>query len=205
MTVAMSIMVRFLLILVCDWLRISFPDIKTNNVMAVLPRSHNRESLVKDIQTCIKTHPTETYESLSLPQLVPEPIICVKSQPLPDMGLLPDLTKPVGKRLTAPWQPAVFRPPESIVGFPWSTPSDVWAVGRMAFELVADYHVFMQDDFDQATHIQKITELIGKIPSTFLSECPWGYNHFNRDVRFKLITFLTMPDIFPGELLKVKD
>ncbi|KAG7445537.1 kinase-like protein [Guyanagaster necrorhizus] len=140
-------------------------DIKTNNIMAVLPGSRNRASLSKDIQSYIETHPAETYEPLRLPGLTPEPIVTVKSQLLPDMDLRPDLSnlniklidfgeaEPAGKRLMKSSQPSVFRPPESILGFSWSTPSDIWAVGCIAFELVADYHLFSQEDFDRAMHI----------------------------------------------------
>ncbi len=56
--------------------------------MSVLPGGR----LVKDIQTYIKNHPPETYEPLSLPRFTSQPIITVKSQPLPDIGLLPDLS-----------------------------------------------------------------------------------------------------------------
>ncbi len=95
-------------------------------------------------------------------------------------------------------QPSIFCPPESILGFSWSTPSDIWAVGCMvsswptcrqslndssqAFELAGDYHLFRQDDdFNEAVHIQKITECVGKIPSTFLVDCRCGSRYFDRE------------------------
>ncbi len=53
---------------------------------------------------------------------------------------------------------------------------------RQAFELVGDYHLFPQDgDFNEAIHIQKIVERIGKIPSTFLVDCRCGSRYFDRD------------------------
>ncbi|KAK0452472.1 kinase-like domain-containing protein, partial [Armillaria borealis] len=171
-------------------------DIKTNNIMSVLPGG----TLVKDIRTYIGNHPPETYEPLNLPRLTPQPIITVKSQPLPDIGLLPDLSnlniklidygeaKHANAQHMDESQPAVFSPPESILGFSWSTPSDIWAIGCMAFELAGDYHLFRQDDdFNEAVHIQKIVERIGKIPSTFLVDCRWGSTYFDRDGELKKV------------------
>ncbi|PBK79503.1 kinase-like protein [Armillaria gallica] len=171
-------------------------DIKTNNIMSVLPS----RTLVKNIQTYIKNHPPETYEPLSLPRFTPQPIITVKSQPLPDIGLLPDLSnlniklidygeaQPANTQHMDESQPSIFCPPESILGFSWSTPSDIWAVGCMAFELAGDYHLFPQDDdFNEAVHIQKITQCIGKIPSTFLVDCRCGSRYFDRDGELKKV------------------
>ncbi|KAG7439892.1 uncharacterized protein BT62DRAFT_1013343 [Guyanagaster necrorhizus] len=58
-----------------------------------------------------------------------------------------------------------------------------------AFELVTDYQMFSQEDFDSAAHIPQITGHIGKIPSTFLSECAFSARFFARN----------------GELWKIKD
>ncbi|KAK0449753.1 kinase-like domain-containing protein [Desarmillaria tabescens] len=170
-------------------------DIKTNDIVSVLPSGHG------GTLTYIEKHPAETYEPLNLPGLTSLPIITVKSQPLPDIGLLPDLSNlnvkliDYGEAQLAnakhmdDSQPSMFCPPESILGFSWSTPSDIWAVGCMVFELVGDYHLFRQDNFDNAVHIQQITERIGKIPSTFLVDCQYGSRYFDRN----------------GDLVQVKD
>ncbi|KAK0436109.1 kinase-like domain-containing protein, partial [Armillaria borealis] len=80
-------------------------------------------------------------------------------------------------------QPALVRLPESILGFPWSTPSNIWAIGCVAMELVGDYNLFSQvpERFDRVRHLQQITERIGKILSKFLRDCSRASRFFDQN------------------------
>ncbi len=64
---------------------------KTNNIIVALPGSQNRVPLANNIQTYMERDPAKTYEPLIFPNIIDETIITVRSQSLPDIGLLPDL------------------------------------------------------------------------------------------------------------------
>ncbi|KAK0237864.1 hypothetical protein EDD85DRAFT_1004814 [Armillaria nabsnona] len=105
-----------------------------------------------------QNHPPETYEPLNLPGLTSKPIITVKSQPLPDIGLLPDLSNlnikliDYGEGMHAEFMPTCR---QSLTD------------SRQAFELVGAYHLFRQDgDFNEA-------------------HCRCGPRYFDRDGELK--------------------
>jgi serine/threonine-protein kinase SRPK3 len=64
-------------------------DIKADNVSVSLKHVDNHNDL---IAAYLARHPSTTYLPREAPFLSPEPVITVKSEPLPNFGLLPDLS-----------------------------------------------------------------------------------------------------------------
>jgi len=111
------------------------------------------------LKAFLQEHPSESYEPHIEPSVSPDPIITVKSQPLPNFGLRDDLSNiriklidfGVGKLVAnvlgsadrGGWiartkekclvgleaVPFALRAPEIILGHPWFTPVDIWSIG----------------------------------------------------------------------------
>jgi serine/threonine-protein kinase SRPK3 len=110
------------------------------------------------LKAFLQEHPSESYGPHIEPSVSSDPIITVKSQPLPNFGLCEDLSNiqirlidfGVGKLVanvlgSADWGwiartkemclvgadvvPFALRAPEIILGHPWFTPVDIWSVG----------------------------------------------------------------------------
>jgi len=83
------------------------------------------------IERHLQLNPSEIYEPRIEPDLSPDPIITVKTQPLPNFGLNPDLSNlnirlidfghanPIDKHVQDEVQPLVLRAPEVILGHAW--------------------------------------------------------------------------------------
>ncbi|OCH93607.1 hypothetical protein OBBRIDRAFT_811058 [Obba rivulosa] len=76
------------------------PDVKPSNTLMSL--EHQDEA----IDDALRTEPSETYEPRFEPELSPDPILTVRSQPLFDVAF-----------------------DEVILGYPWSTAVNIWSVG----------------------------------------------------------------------------
>ena len=62
-----------------------YTDVKSGNLLI------NLDATTEDVARYLQNHPAETYPSRSVPELWSGPIITVKSQPLPNLGLKPSL------------------------------------------------------------------------------------------------------------------
>ncbi|KAF9471267.1 kinase-like protein [Pholiota conissans] len=134
-------------------------DVSLRNIMVALNTSD------ETIAEYLEKRPFETYEPLIFPSISPDPIITIKSQPLPDFGLVPSLDNlhvklcdygesefsalfhrtrqtpckaivDVCTDSVSECQYIHRRAPEIILGHPWSTPVDIWSVGCITFELL---------------------------------------------------------------------
>jgi serine/threonine-protein kinase SRPK3 len=157
-------------------------DVKPDNTMVSLANADAA------IQAYLEQHPSATYEPRNEPDLSPDPIITVKSQPLPNFGLDPTLSNldvrviDYGQAasvadglLTGEAQPVLLRAPEITLGHPWSTPVDIWSVGCLVFEYLLGTALFQLYESDSVTfgdvHLRRIIEHIGPFPAHFLARC----------------------------------
>jgi len=121
------------------------------------------------IERHLQLNPSEIYEPRIEPDLSSDPIITVKTQPLPNFGLNPDLSNlnirlidfghgtepshvqrticklactanPIDEHVQDEVQPLVLRAPEVILGHPWSTPIDIWSVGCLVIIILLSLH-----------------------------------------------------------------
>ncbi|KAJ6611120.1 kinase-like domain-containing protein, partial [Mycena sp. CBHHK59/15] len=165
-------------------------DIKMDNIL-VLPPDQSAQC----IEPYLQEHPAETYEPLIDTNVWPDPIITVRSQPLPDFGLDPSLQNlnitliDYGQSvaINAPFdldstlQPLIIRAPEVTLGCSWSPSMDIWTVGCLAFELLNTGHLFAQygSSFSIPHQLHQIAEYIGPFEQSFLSRCKHRDKYFD--------------------------
>jgi serine/threonine-protein kinase SRPK3 len=151
----LSTQVSLLRYLDSDPLNRRYLDIKPQNTLVSIGKQ------CPAIQKHLLNNPSATYEPRLEPDLSPDPIITVKSQPLPNFNLdttlanldvkiidygsgencnnahsVPLLIYPKaipvqGQLFEGEIQPVLLRAPEVILGHLWSTPVDIWCVGCM--------------------------------------------------------------------------
>ena len=151
----MSTQVSLLRFLDSDRLNRRHLDVKPQNTLVSI--GHQCQA----IREHLSNNPSATYEPRFEPDLSPDPIITVKSQPLPNFNLDSTLANldvklidygsgknrnnapstflliypkaiPIQRQLFAgEIQPVLLRAPEVILGHLWSTPVDIWCVGCM--------------------------------------------------------------------------
>ncbi|KAF8072141.1 kinase-like domain-containing protein [Lyophyllum atratum] len=180
-------------------------DLKPQNVMVCMNASD------ATIAKYLDENPATLYEPRYEPDLSPDPIITVRSQPLPDFGLDPSLDNIIVKladygenlpRIAIPLdkivpgelcQPVMLRAPEVILGHTWSTPIDIWSVGCIVFEYLTGAPMFRLYESPSVSvtdsHLQRITEHVGPFPPSFLARCSRRGEYFDEH----------------GELLRVKN
>jgi len=159
-------------------------DVKPGNILVSL--EGGSEAIHEAIHTYLKKYPSATYQPRMAPDLAPDPIITVMTQPLPNFQLDPNLTdiKILIDYGHAVWadtthkdevQPVLLRAPEVILGHPWSTPVDIWSVGCLVFEYLVGTSLFQLRGSSPAdlgdSHLMRIMEHIGPFPSDFLNAC----------------------------------
>ncbi|KAH7921680.1 kinase-like protein [Leucogyrophana mollusca] len=166
-------------------------DVKPDNVLVSVAQAE------EDIGRLLEESPSTSYEPRIEPDLSPDPIITVKSQPLPNLGLRPDMSNlsvclidygqstPVGKVPEEQVQPVLLRAPEVILGHPWSTPIDIWSVGCLVFEYLIGTALFQLYESSSVSledsHLQRILEVIGPFPTSFLEACPRQSEFFDQE------------------------
>ncbi|RDX47267.1 kinase-like protein [Lentinus brumalis] len=171
-------------------------DVKAGNVFTQM------DAGTEDIERYLRDHPPETYPPRSAPELWSGPIITVKSQPLPNMGLKPSLENlnvalgdfggavPLDKisEEVKIVTPPLLRPPELLLGHPWSTPIDVWAVGCMVFECLTGASLFQVERTpkldETAVHLGRMVEHLGTFPAAFLDKCSKRADYFDETGTF---------------------
>ncbi|KAH7910212.1 kinase-like domain-containing protein [Hygrophoropsis aurantiaca] len=167
-------------------------DVKPDNVLVSVVQTDEA------IRRLLEESPSASYEPRIEPELSPDPIITVKSQPLPGPNLadMSDLSvclidyghsTPVGKIPESGVQPLLLRAPEVILGHPWSTPIDIWSVGCLVFEYLIGTALFRlyespsQSISFEDSHLQRTLEIIGPFPSSFLDACPRRSEFFDQE------------------------
>ncbi|KAG8963277.1 hypothetical protein FRC05_004793 [Tulasnella sp. 425] len=128
-------------------------DLKPENAMLAPPTSHDA------ITRHLEKFPSELYPSYHEESISDDSIITVKSQPLPALDVSANgsnISIKVGdfghsswvhKQLREEIQPEALRAPEVIIGYPWSTPADIWSLGYLAFEYLKGIPLF--DSLDE--------------------------------------------------------
>lgn len=156
-------------------------DVKPDNVLVCV--DYKDEAITRLLEEA----PSATYEPRFEPTLSPEPIITVKSQPLPNFGLREDASNlkvclidygqatPAKEDRVELAQPVLLRAPEVTLGHGWSTPIDVWSMGCLAFEYLTGAAMFQLSESSSISVenlcLQRILEHIGPFPPDFLERC----------------------------------
>ncbi|KAH7903737.1 kinase-like domain-containing protein [Hygrophoropsis aurantiaca] len=157
-------------------------DVKPQNIMVSMNVPY------ATIADYLNKNPAALYEPRIEPDLSADPIITVKSQPLPDFDLDPTLDNLVIKLadygeaialnkidVEDECQPVLLRAPEVILGHSWSTPIDIWSVGCIVFEHLTGSPFFKLYESPSVcladSHLRRMIEHLGDFPSSFLALC----------------------------------
>ncbi|KDR73028.1 hypothetical protein GALMADRAFT_281220 [Galerina marginata CBS 339.88] len=192
-------------------------DVKPQNIMVAMNPS---DATISDY---LDKNPAAPYEPRIEPDLSADPIITVKSQPLPDFGLHSTLDNLVVKladygeaipveKIDAEeeCQPILLRAPEVILGHQYSTPIDIWSVGCLVFEYLIGTPLFQLYESPSVSvadsHLQRMIELLGGFTPNFLSDCRNRADYFDEKGQNSQIfpVSITLIQIIVGELLRVK-
>ncbi|KAL1681181.1 kinase-like domain-containing protein [Schizophyllum commune] len=90
-------------------------------------------------------------------------------------------------------QPTALRSPEVILGYPWSTPADIWNLGCLVAELLIGFFLFESHnekawDYDE-DHLARMTEAVqASFEPSFLSRCAHRDRFFKADGSFAHFT-----------------
>ncbi|KAG8965770.1 hypothetical protein FRC05_003029 [Tulasnella sp. 425] len=154
-------------------------DLKPHNVMLALSEPN------ATITAELENSPAETYPPRYDKSLSSEPILTVKSQPLQFSALSDDWSDLniklgdfghaswVDKQLRDEIQPLAFRAPESVFGYPWGTPADIWSLGCLTFEYLAGVCLIPLNDASTLKHGTILDALLARILQTSIdSEYP---------------------------------
>jgi len=156
-------------------------EIKSSNIMARIPASVNLQTNPYLANNPAKFHgPPLVHRSLI------RPVYFCASQPISYLdlgGSLEDIniclidfgkSTPIGSpdRVYHP-PPNANIAPEMILGYPWSTPIDIWVVGLLFWELVSNYLLFGQEEetYSSLLHLQHMAEVSGPFPPRLLDAC----------------------------------
>jgi serine/threonine-protein kinase SRPK3 len=77
--------------------------------------------------------------------------------------------------LTEHISPPLLRSPELLIGAPWNSKSDIWALGCVIVELMQNYHLFSGyapelDNYNDILHLNEMCQLFGSFPKSFLEK-----------------------------------
>ncbi|KAJ7725194.1 kinase-like domain-containing protein [Mycena metata] len=153
-------------------------DIKPDNLL-VCPPDLTQES----IENVLLRSPVERYKPMRVRRLSPKPIITIRSQPLPNLGLKSSLENLSIKLIDfgnvvpdQTLQPKLVRAPEVVVGLSWSPAMDIWNVGCLLFGFLTSQPPFYQNlskvPFSPTLHLQQMEERLGPFPPVFVSHFP---------------------------------
>ncbi|KAH7905119.1 kinase-like domain-containing protein [Hygrophoropsis aurantiaca] len=170
-------------------------DVKPDNVLVSVAQAELDDAIGR----LLEESPSASYEPRIDLELSPDPILTVKSQPLPNLGLGLDTSNlsvclidyghstPVGHIPEEGVQPVLLRAPEVILGHPWSTPIDIWSVGCLVFEYLVGTALFQLYEYPsksiglEDSHLRRVIEAIGAFPPGFLEACPRRSEFFEQD------------------------
>ncbi|KAG9004998.1 hypothetical protein FRB90_010615 [Tulasnella sp. 427] len=175
-------------------------DLKADNIMVAV---HARDD---EIERLLIHHPSETYPPRIFPFPTPEHTITAKSQPLPNFGLKDDMSNikvKIGdfghstwkdKHYTDEIQPVGLRAPEVVLGYPWSTPVDIWTVGCLVVELLTGRDMWnpkpgpsWSAEDDHLAKMLRVTK--GTFPEAMISRSKRGSKFFDPKHPGKLRAF----------------
>ncbi|CCM06689.1 uncharacterized protein FIBRA_08976 [Fibroporia radiculosa] len=155
-------------------------DLKPANIL--YSPSYQDDAIARHIEDS----PSSSYEPRLEPDLSPDPIITVRSQPLPNFGLQEDMsniniclvdygeTASAEQEHTHPSQPTLLRAPEVVVGYPWSTAVDIWSIGGLVFEFLIGNPFFALYETDSVSLedslLRRMIEHIGPFPPHLLEK-----------------------------------
>ncbi|KAI0349617.1 kinase-like protein [Trametes cingulata] len=168
-------------------------DVKAENLLVNLPINQ------RHISEFLRSNPPQVYAPQASRSGNPPSVTTVRSQPLPAIGLdrsMSNLHVVLGDYSSAMWvgtdfpgehvtTPRVLRAPELLLGHRWSTPVDIWALGCMAFELLApDVGPLFRmdrgsDSYTVQEHLAHIAERLGPFPPAFLAKCSKTRDYFD--------------------------
>ncbi|KAJ7027520.1 kinase-like domain-containing protein [Mycena alexandri] len=184
-------------------------DVKLDNLVVCPP-----DLAQGRIKCLLSKSPVERYDPINISTLSPDPIITIRSQPLPNFGLKRSLqnlniklidygeAKPV-KTTVVPGQKIqaeVYRAPEVVMELSWSPAMDIWSVGCMLFECLTSADLFSQSldvPWSPFLHLQQMEELLGPFPPSLVSSFP---TTFDENGRFRNPTNFTsrrLEDLLP--------
>lgn len=129
-----------------------YPDIKPDNTMVSLV---NADAAIHDY---LAQHPSSVYEPRNEPELSPDPIITVKSEPLPAFGLDPTLSN-LNIRVID------YGTGQCFVGaaLPWLG-LNFWAGQLFQWQMV-HWKALLNPDF--FAHQRRSSVILGQLQSTF--------------------------------------
>lgn len=103
-------------------------------------------------------------------------------------------------------QPDALRAPEVILGYPWSTPADIWNLGCLVAELLIGFWVFEPNQEKlwsyEEDHLARMTEALGEsFEPSFLERCTHRDKFFKPDGTFANFTVHEEPTWALSKLL----
>ncbi|KAF8604303.1 kinase-like protein, partial [Ceratobasidium sp. AG-I] len=153
-------------------------DIKPQNILL----SSGQTSTA--ISEFLQTEPFAYYPTRYVPELSPDPIVIVITQPLPNFELAPDESsiqvklidfdstctpensKKHSEQLGDPQAPA-FQAPEVILGYPWGLGIDIWSLGALTYSFLTGRPPFHSSSEPEQTKMQYLTWMVGLIGEEF--------------------------------------
>jgi serine/threonine-protein kinase SRPK3 len=107
---------------------------------------------------------------------------------------------PINKHLNEHCQAAIVHVPEVTLGYPWSTPVNIWSVGclvssiqwsrilllivrlHQVFKLVTNFHLFSQPGpYSVDVDLQNMAEYLEPFPPQLLEACSCRAEYFNEN------------------------
>lgn len=188
-------------------------DLKSDNIMVALDFAD------EEIESLLIDDPWLMYPPRSSSFLPKEPIVTIKSQPLPNFGVKEDgsnLHVKVGDLGHATWkekhfheeiQPIGLRAPEVVLGYPWSTPVDIWTVGCLVVEMLTGRDMWnpkpgstWSADDDHLAKMLRVTK--ETFPDEMISNSKRGLQYFDPDHPGKLRAFSVLGPLSMIEYLQ---
>ncbi|KAH9847999.1 kinase-like domain-containing protein [Lenzites betulinus] len=163
------------------------------------------------LEQFLMQNPPQTYPVQYCPRLWDGPIISPKSQPLPPVGLHPNLdnlhivlgdyggARPIA-RVRYSWLDHTntrfkYQAPEQLLESTWSAPVDIWGVGCLLFECITGNPLFgpptrTRNGSWEKVHIAHIADRLGPFPPAYLSRIilPKREEYFDRHGKVKYQT-----------------
>ncbi|KAI0653794.1 kinase-like domain-containing protein [Cubamyces menziesii] len=151
-------------------------DVKLKNMLVRLQISND------DLRRYLLANPACIYPPQSVPDISPEPIITVQTQPLPLFDLnhisldareicLSDYGAAYFIKSGCPERPIMtphsIRAPEQLLDQPSSTPADIWALGCVVMECLTGAILYEPEPsagYSNETYLAGITRLLGPLP-----------------------------------------
>ncbi|KAJ7725188.1 kinase-like domain-containing protein [Mycena metata] len=181
-------------------------DVKLDNLVVCPP-----DLTQHGIKRLLSKSPIERYEPIDLPTISVDPIVTIRSQPLPNLGLKRSLQNlniklidygeglfpyPHRCKSMAP----VYRAPEVVMELSWSPAMDIWSLGCLIFECLTSADLFSQGSdvpWSPSVHLQQMEELLGPFPLSMVSHLPSTFDENGRFRKPPGFTSRRLEDLLP--------